>query len=86
MDSIAASEVLMSFSEGFEVTCWSEKISIYYGGHVIELNLEKFFNENVHVIDVGTRLQLDQIRSIHKELFKLKIENQLDQLNHMILY
>ena len=42
IESIAVSEALMPFVEGFEVTRWDEKVSADHRGHVIELCLEFF--------------------------------------------
>ena len=51
IDSIAMSEGLMTFIEGFEIIEWYENASKDHIGHVVEPNLEKFFNENLHEID-----------------------------------
>ena len=82
IDSISVSEGLMTSVERCEVIDWDETFSTDHRVNVIELNLEQLFNENMHEIDAVTRSQLDLSRSIHKEMFKLKID---EQINCMML-
>ena len=72
IESIAVSEGLMSFIDGFEVIEWDEKMSTDYSSHLVELNLENFFNENLYELYQENRSKLDSSRRSHKEIFILK--------------
>ena len=54
-DYVAASEGLIRFIEGFEAIEWYDKTSTDCRGHVVELNLENFFNGNLCELDQMSR-------------------------------
>ena len=66
-------EWLIPFIEVFEVIEWDEKVYAYHRGHVVELNLENFFNENLYDVDDINISKLGSSRRSHKESFILKI-------------
>ena len=70
--SIVVSEGLMPIIEGFEAIEWDDKMSADHRGHILELNLEKFFNENLCELDQVNRSKLDSRRRSQKEAFVLK--------------
>ena len=78
IDSIAASEGLMPFIEGFEAIEFDEKTSSDHSGHVVKLNLENFYNENLNEINQSNRSKLYSSRRSNKEIFILKIEEELN--------
>ena len=78
IDFIDVSEGLMPFIEGFEAIELDENSSADHRRHGVELNLEKFFNENLHELDQVSRSKLDSSRKSRKETFLLKIEVQLN--------
>ena len=78
IDAIAMSEGILEHVEGSILLSYAEIVSSDHRPHIVDANMEDYFNEELNYWDNINRSQLDPSRKSHRIKFSESLNDQLD--------
>ena len=81
IDTIAASESILSFVEGCRLHEINEILNTDHCGYVVDINLKEYFDQEFSSWDQINKSLLDPEKRSHREKFEELIEKTLDSMD-----